>query len=162
MWGKVSEEEGDAREEELRDDFWKEMVAAGCKTERFERTHESAWRIIDRLAKKDSANVLLSREMVDDDRRLNETQAGVTLNKELEKLIRDQKDAVRKLEQHAKRAGNELVVQQLNERKAQIDQKINHVSNQLRALKIPFTRKVLLLFTKSKPKEKALPPVPLS
>jgi predicted nucleic acid-binding Zn-ribbon protein len=82
--------------------------------------------------------------------RLNETTAGTTLNKELEKLFNDRKDAVRRLEQQAKKQDNELVVQQLNERTKEIDQKIREIADQLRKLKIPFPRKVLRFFKSSK------------
>jgi chromosome condensin MukBEF ATPase and DNA-binding subunit MukB len=118
------------------------MVAHGCRTERFENSHDSAWRIIHSLSMPHPAQVLLPTEIVDDKLRINETAAGVTLNKELEKLIKAQKNASRMLEQQAKRQGNELVVHELNERKVQIDEKILQFSNQLRELKIPFSRKV--------------------
>jgi len=45
MWKKVSEKEGTDREEELKQKFWDEMLANGCRTERFEDTYESAWDI---------------------------------------------------------------------------------------------------------------------
>ena len=146
MWGKVSKEEGGEREEELKSDFWKDMLANGCRTERFENTYESAWRIIDRLVQKDPTQVLLPCEIVDDDLRLNETKAGVTLNQELEKLIKDRKEAARRLEQQAKRHDNEQVVQQLNQETVEIEEKIRETVGLLRQMKIPFTRKVHLFF----------------
>jgi len=57
MWGKVDTEEGSEREKELKGDFWKDILDSGCRTERFEKTYESAWRIIGSLAKKDMATV---------------------------------------------------------------------------------------------------------
>src|SRR5882672_4969397 len=45
MWKKVSEKEGTDREEELKQKFLDEMLANGCRTERFEDTYESAWHI---------------------------------------------------------------------------------------------------------------------
>ena len=147
MWDRVDRVEGKVREEELRRDYWKEMLANGCKTGRFSGTYESAWRIIGTHAQSRNAEILLPREMVDDELRVNETQAGVALHKELEKLIKDRKDAARKLEQQAKTQGNELVVHQLNEQKTQLDDHINQVADQLRRLKIPFSRKVTLFFS---------------
>ena len=46
MWDRVSKEEGNEREDELKRDFWTGMVADGCRTERFENTYDSAWCII--------------------------------------------------------------------------------------------------------------------
>jgi hypothetical protein len=47
MWKKVTEEEGIAREKELKSKFCKELLAKGCGIERFRDTHTSAWKIID-------------------------------------------------------------------------------------------------------------------
>ncbi|KIM71210.1 hypothetical protein PILCRDRAFT_827098 [Piloderma croceum F 1598] len=141
MWKKVTEEEGERAEQMLKRDFWKNMLADGCRTERFKDSHDSAWQIIDD-AKKDQAPVLLPREIVDSHLRLNETQVGIVLNKELEKLIKDRKDAARRLREQVQNQNNELVVQELNE----LQEKINQTADQLRELKIPFTRRVRLFF----------------
>ena len=49
MWSDVRQETGVRREEELKASFWKGMGANGCRTERFRKTHESAWHIIGSL-----------------------------------------------------------------------------------------------------------------
>jgi hypothetical protein len=144
MWGDVREEVGTRRESELKRDFWKEMLASGCRTERFEDTYESAWRIVDSLAQMDRAPVLLSSEIVDTQLRLNETKAGITLNKELEKMVKDRKLAAQRLQEQAESQGNPLVVQELNAQKAQIEKKISQAVDQLRFLKIPFRRQIRL------------------
>jgi len=145
MWGELKDKNtGVRREEQLKTDFWKDMLADGCRTERFDNTYESAWHIVGSLEKKDRAPVLLPTEIVDIQLRLNETQAGITLNKQLEQLIKDHQDATRKLGEQADKQGNALVVQELNARKAEIDEKIQQTANQIRQLKIPFTRRVFL------------------
>jgi chromosome condensin MukBEF ATPase and DNA-binding subunit MukB len=146
MWADVKEETGIRREEELMRDFWKGMVDDGCKTERFQHTYESAWNIVGTLSEKERAQVQLPTEMVEIHLPLNETQAGITLNRELEQLIKDRKHAARKLRQQAENQNNELVVQELNQRKAEIDEKILQTADELRQLKIPFTRRVRLFF----------------
>jgi len=142
MWSKVTEEEGEGREEELKSLFWKDMIASGCRTERFKDTHKSAWRIIGSLADKDPAQILLPRQMVDIRMRLNETDAGHALNKELEKLIKDQKDAAHSLRELAGNQDNELLAQELNVRKTELESSIRATAAQLREMKIPFTRRV--------------------
>jgi hypothetical protein len=77
MWGYVPEELGVKREEELKRDVWKDMVADGCKIERFENTRSSAWRIIGGLADKPGIQVQLSREIVDGRLGLTQTIAGI-------------------------------------------------------------------------------------
>jgi len=90
MWGKVGREEGTEREAELKREFWREMMADGCRTERFENTYESAWHIIGNISpQKDSGALLrIQKEMSDADRPLNRTRAGIYANKPTQKVSR--------------------------------------------------------------------------
>jgi hypothetical protein len=146
MWSEVKGDNGKRREQELRRDFWKDMVTYGCRIERFRDSHKSAWHIIGSLSRKKPTSVLLSHEIVDEHLRLNETEAGIALNKEMEKLIKDRKEASRRLREQAQNQNNVLVVQELNRRQAEIEDKIQQTADQLRAMKIPFTRRVRLFF----------------
>jgi chromosome condensin MukBEF ATPase and DNA-binding subunit MukB len=148
MWEHVEEETGARREKQLNEAFWKEMIVQGCTTNRFEGTYDSAWGIIDSLAQKDKAPVLLSREIVDARLRLNETKAGIVLESELWKLVLEQKEAVQRILEQAKEQDNELVVQELNQRKAEIEAKIQQTAEQLQHLTIPFSRRLRLFFKK--------------
>lgn len=56
MWGELNDPAvGERREKELKDSFWKEMLAHGCRTERFEGTCGSAWHIVGSLKDSDAA-----------------------------------------------------------------------------------------------------------
>jgi hypothetical protein len=145
-WGEVKMAVGERREVELKGDFWKGLIADGCRTERFEDTHKSAWSIIGSLAEKDRVPVLLSHEIVDTHLRLNETQVGITLNKELEKLIKAQKEVSRRLRELGNNQTDELLVQELNKQQAEIEGRIGQTAGQLREMKISFTRRVRLFF----------------
>ena len=80
MWGELKEEAtGVRREEQLKAVFWKDMLADGSMTERYDHTRESAWRIVGSLVDRDHAPVLLSREMVDHELSLSETTAAKEL-----------------------------------------------------------------------------------
>jgi len=142
MWSKVSEVEGTERERDLKRDVWNDMLSSGCSIEHFKDTHRSAWDIVGSIEKKEQTEVQLPREIVDTRLRLNETQVGTTLNKELEKLIQDQKTAARSFRKLAKTQDNALLVEQLNE----IETKIVQTQDQLHELKIPITRRVRLLW----------------
>jgi hypothetical protein len=149
MWGEARQESAERREAELKREFWKDMIHDGCRTERFQDSYKSAWNIIGSLSDKQSAQVLLSHELVDANLRLNETQAGIALNKELEKLIKDRKETARRLWQQMENQTDDLVVQELNQRKTELDTKIRQTADQLREMKIPFTRKIRLFFRKN-------------
>ena len=145
MWDLVEDQEGTQREQQLQNEFWTDMVVSGCRTERFDSTYDSAWRIVDSLAQRDRAPVLLSSEMVDTQLWLNETQAGIVLNKELQKLIDEQKEAAHRIGIAGDQASVD-VAKALNVQKAEIDKKICQTADQLLQLKIPITRRFFLYF----------------
>lgn len=148
MWSEVREEIGTRREGELKRTFWKEMLDVGCRTERFVDTQESAWHIVDCLVGSASGgNFLITNEIVEAHLGLHETQAGITLNKQLEQLIKDQKAGSRKFRKEAEKQTNTEVAEDLIRKKVEIDEKIGQITDQLRQLKIPFTKKVRLFFS---------------
>ncbi|PVF99828.1 hypothetical protein CPB86DRAFT_262054 [Serendipita vermifera] len=51
MWDHVKEADGTRREQELENNFCKEILE-GCGVERFRNSHDSAWKIIDKLLEK--------------------------------------------------------------------------------------------------------------
>jgi hypothetical protein len=142
MWGEVKQENGERREKELKEAFWKDLLDGGCRVERFKDTYESAWFIIDRLATEDWAKMRLSHEMVDKRLALQQTEAGMTLNIELKKLIQARKDASRRLRAQAKKQDNTLIVQELNVQQAKIDEQIMKTADELQKLKIPFVARI--------------------
>jgi len=78
MWGKVSKEVGERREAQLKQEFWKDMVAGRCRTERFEDTHASAWHIIGSIMQRNSrANLRIQEEMGAHGKLLHKTEAGI-------------------------------------------------------------------------------------
>jgi chromosome condensin MukBEF ATPase and DNA-binding subunit MukB len=144
-WSNVGKE-GVKREQELKTHFWKDMIADGCGIARFEDSYDSAWSIIESLRGEHPAQVQLPREIVDSKHRLNETQAGIALNKELDKLIKHQKDMDRRFGQLVQTQDNELVIQELNQQRTENEVKIRQTEDQMRQMKIPLTRRIRLFF----------------
>ena len=68
----------------------------------FENTKESAWDIIHDATAKKSEAVLFQEELVDAERRLNETTAGKAIYSQFEKLLREKKEALEQLADQAK------------------------------------------------------------
>lgn len=147
MWGEVKETNGKLREKELKRDFWHDMVADGCRIERFKYTYYSAWYIVDRLANAGRVKVQLSHEMVERGLQLYQTKAGFTLSNELKKLLKARKEASRKLREQAKKQDNALVTQELSQRQLEIDRKIIQTANELQKLKTPFTAQIRAWFS---------------
>jgi hypothetical protein len=76
MWCDVKEETGARREQELKEGFWRDLLRAGCRTERFKDTHESAWHIVGRLADTARTRVQLPRIVCDCRTALKAAEAG--------------------------------------------------------------------------------------
>jgi hypothetical protein len=165
FWGQVELNTGEQREAELRATFWKQMLEEGCKTIPFHGGQESAWKIINHLLSKEptylkpaemdvtarqrykhQSRVLVSGEMVDDRKSLNETEAGRALAKELKKLVADQKRASDQLRRLVDQPHNKLAVDVLQAEISEIETKIMVTSVQLRILRVPFVKKLFNKF----------------
>jgi len=81
--------------------------------------------------------------MVERRLQLKQTTAGITLKKELQRLIKDQKEEAGKLRAQAKSQDNEQLVQELNRRQAEVDKKIAETADELENLKIPLATQML-------------------
>jgi hypothetical protein len=73
MWSQVRKEIGVKREEQLKNDFWNDMLADGCRTERFGDTRESAWAIV---GKRSYTVLSIQEEMSEVGKSLPDTKAG--------------------------------------------------------------------------------------
>jgi hypothetical protein len=133
MWDEVREEAGERRERVLKETFWKEMVARGCRTGRFDGTFETTWDIIGNLSERAQTPLQF--------RPLNETDPGVILLNELTKRLKDQKEATARLMKQAAKLNNPREAQRLDARRLEIELKIDQIADQL---KIPFSRRLRL------------------
>ena len=142
MWGEVALDVGLRREEELKKNFWCDLIANGCRVARFEDSCQSAWSIVNELTENSTTRVLISAEMVETNRHLNETRAAITLNHELQKLVTEQKEATRLLDDQAQKQSDRLLADRLIQQKASIQAEISQTEDQLRRLKIPLRRQL--------------------
>lgn len=156
MWGKVKPGVGEKREVELKTKFWEPMLRLGSKTNRFEDTPDSAWGIIDEAVsgkkQEQDGPLLLQEELVDLNRRLSETEAGKTLYTSLQKLIVEQKEVIRKLREEASHEQNQQLVRELTMQYEELETSLAATFDQLKEMKIPFGRRLRMLFTFSKPR----------
>jgi len=137
MWGEVRQEHAERRETEMKRTFWADMLKNGCRVERFLDTYESAWHLVDKVSEDVSTKVQVSHEIVDFRKLLQQTAAGITLNEELQRLIKARKEASRQLRAQMNKEDNGIILQELNKQQAEIDEQIVLTANQLRELKIP-------------------------
>ncbi|PVF99823.1 hypothetical protein CPB86DRAFT_845922 [Serendipita vermifera] len=112
MWNHVIKEVGEERERQLKTSFWQDMVNQGCGVKQFDGTNNGAWEIIESSRSSTSTapsfDVLISEELLDQHKDLKETQAGATLHKHLEQLVKDQNEVNRRLKALAGDRSNRL------------------------------------------------------
>jgi len=75
-WSYASRDDGASREEELKREFWKDMLDYGSRIERFDNTYESAWRIIGNLIHRTTDVPFLIQEEMRSGIELRNTRAG--------------------------------------------------------------------------------------
>ena len=77
FWDQVIPDVGSQREEQLKVNFWAEMIRHGCRVARFDPwSYETAWRIIDLLnvaAPRRHAKLKVQIEIVDEKKNLSKT-----------------------------------------------------------------------------------------
>jgi hypothetical protein len=90
MWSHIDKEVGDSREEQLKSEFWKDLIDNGAMVERFDGSHESAIAIIDnslRRASADNTILGIQLESINEQKPLSETEAGRVALEELQSTL---------------------------------------------------------------------------
>ncbi|KAF8065328.1 P-loop containing nucleoside triphosphate hydrolase protein [Lyophyllum atratum] len=83
MWNDVSKEEGERTEAQMRDEFWKEMLALGSRMFRLQDVDYSAKEIVEFILGSDILDVEplhIQRQMVDDRTEFKDTDAALLLS----------------------------------------------------------------------------------
>ena len=125
------------------------MIDAGAQYERFENTKKSAWDIIRDATAHESEAVLLQEEIVDAERKLNETTAGKAIYSRLEKLLQVQTETLKQLANEAKLQHDPKLAKGLEDECRKIEARLEKTRKEMEELKIPFLRRVFLrLFPK--------------
>lgn len=74
------------REQELKDDFWLQMLEKGSHVSRFENTTENAMHLVEKLVGKPKMKLDIQRELVDQQKQLVETAAGACVDGEPQRI----------------------------------------------------------------------------
>ena len=105
MWGEVSQEDGEEREEQLTSKYFKLALDKGASIARHLNTVESAHDIIRGIMRKRlQVPLQIQRELVDDKKSILETAAGEVLNAELNEEIRHHQAEIAGMQEEMKQA----------------------------------------------------------
>ena len=151
MWDVAKDRPGlfpmaENREKELFGEFWKPLIDAGAITERFDNKRMSAVQIVDGLIGMEIAKeeLLLQEEIVDQQKRLNETEAGKVLYSRFQKLLSDQRKTLKELADEARLQNDPTLARSLQEEYDQINTLLQKTFEEMKAMKIPLSRRIIL------------------
>ncbi|KAG1731474.1 TKL/TKL-ccin protein kinase [Suillus paluster] len=108
MWDEVSEHIGSQREQQLKTQFWQEMMLHGARTARFTSSFDSAWEIVKHFDAATPQPVQLQKEMVEEGRGLSETSAYAALIRWWTQLVAHLRELLR---QTSRSSSNRRAVQ---------------------------------------------------
>lgn len=149
MWQKIAPEVGVTREEELKSKFWKVLLDRGSKTDRLtDATSSEAWRIVEQLIKgKDEREVvLLQEELVELQKKLNETQAGKTIYTALQKALDKQREELKLLLTQVEKSDDPVLRNELKREYDRIEREFQETFEEAKKLKIPLTKRFIDFF----------------
>jgi len=153
MWDVVNQEVGERRDKDLRTNFWKPMTDADAKIEKFRNNPTQAWEIVSRLvgihADQIKDAVLLQEELVTARKRVGESSAGKEIYNDYQRLLDQQRERLRQLQSKQLTEENR---QNIEKQIQDLDAQLNKTFEEIRQLKIPFLRKLLLMFKGTKAK----------
>ena len=132
-WGDVFKEDGDKRTQQLRDNYWRDMVDQGSKVFKFEDSSKSAWTMVDSIVElnRSRAEVLqIQRELVDARKLIPDTEAGQKLRNDLDQVLK-------KLKEDRKAQKKD------ESKRLELDNEIALVREQMKFMKVPVSQRVL-------------------
>ena len=142
MWDEVDQEKGETREAELRSRYWRPMLQRNSTINRFRRTRESAFTVIDPII--DIANTrfsaLLQQEMKDMRKKfLSTPQASEQeLLSKIEGLLEQREDLLRRIRNEIKRrADDDMILKPLQDEYQKLKINVESTISDLHRLKIP-------------------------
>ena len=143
-----------SREREIITRFWQPLMAEGAVAKRFNNTASSAWQFVDELMtlKSPKDELLLQEELLGQQKRLNETEAGKFMYSRLQKLLAEQRNTLKELGEEAKLANDPSLARSLQEEYDKINTQLGKTFEEMKEMKIPLSRRTLLQLSWRKPR----------
>ena len=104
MWGRATPEQEAAREQQLKDKYFKAAIEKGAQMCRHSNTPESAREVLRKILRNRPAALKIQSELVEQHMDVGQTGLGVELNKEICELVERYRREVRELEETMRKA----------------------------------------------------------
>ncbi|KAE9408493.1 P-loop containing nucleoside triphosphate hydrolase protein [Gymnopus androsaceus JB14] len=126
FWDKVSQQEGDKRELELRSNYFEPLVEGGATFMRHTNSLVSAQRVVEHISTLVPTNVQITKEIREEGKTLEETAAGSVRREEVDRLIAQHREEVAGIqaEMNALKSTNEEMRRELAQDKAEMQKKL--------------------------------------
>ncbi|KAJ7511404.1 lipoxygenase [Mycena galericulata] len=137
FWDRVERKEGRKREQQLKSQFLKDLVAGGARFMRHNRTIEDALEVLQHVYTLAPVTPRIAVEMGVNGKRLEDTAAGSVLRDEIDLIIAKHKDEIAglKTEIRAIQRSNDALQQALQEERANLQQQLTRRENESLMLK---------------------------
>jgi hypothetical protein len=130
MWGEVTKEVGEAREEQLTTNFFKPVLDKSAQLARHQNTVQSAHDIIRRIMRNQPLVLQIQRELVDEHKDIVDTAAGEAVNKELNEQIRHHQAELKTVQEEMQKAlkeKDEETRKELEEETRKLQEQMNKI-----------------------------------
>ena len=141
MWGRVTPQQGEDREQQLKDDYFKAAIEKGAQLCRHTNTLESARAVLRMILENQPGVLEIQRELIDEHKDISQTEAGEELNREICTTIARYWKDIRELEEEMKRAeeeGDEESREELREEKRRLEREIEKLWKLMEGMKSMF------------------------
>ena len=157
MWGEVSRDIGEAREDELTNDFFKPVLDKGAQMARHHNTAQSAHDIIRRIMKNRPVALQIQRELVDEHKDIVDTAAGEVINQELKEQIRKHQVELRMVQEEmmqAMKERDEEARQELEEESRKLQEEMERIKKDSEGMASNYAEEKERMETKMKQMER--------
>ena len=129
MWGEVSHDMGEAREQELSGEFFKRVLDAGAQMVRHHNTAESSHDIIRSIMSNHPIALQIQRELVDEQKDIVDTAAGEAVNRELNRQIKRHQAELKEIREMARalREEDEQARWELEEDRRRLQEQVERI-----------------------------------
>ena len=107
MWGRVTPEDGESREQQLRDKYFRAAIGKGAQLCRHTNTPKSAWAILRKILENKPVVLKIQQELIDEHKDIGQTRAGAELRREMLKAEERHKKEIKELEMNMQKAAEE-------------------------------------------------------
>ncbi|KAJ4490086.1 P-loop containing nucleoside triphosphate hydrolase protein, partial [Lentinula aciculospora] len=137
FWDRVSSDEGLMREDQLKSTFFSNIVAGGARFMRHDRSTQSALEVIAHISTLAPTDVQIQEEIRISGKGLEDTAAGSVHREEVERVLAKHRQEIASLgnEINAIRQDNESLKKELEEEKAELQQRLERWESEKAELK---------------------------